>query len=62
MIAAPAPAGFQWMDATPAPKVRTGFALVVILAFLGALLATAVAGLVVAIGSFALGGGASSAS
>jgi len=44
-----APAGFRWMDATPAPKVRSGFALVVILAVLGALLAMAVAGLVVGV-------------
>lgn len=46
---APMPAGFQWMDAAPAPKVRSGFALVVILAFLGALLAMAVAALVAGI-------------
>jgi hypothetical protein len=46
---APMPAGFQWMDAVPAPKMRSGFALVVILAFLGALLAMAVAGLVAGI-------------
>jgi hypothetical protein len=49
MVAAPMPAGFQWMDAVPAPKVRSGFALVIILAFLGALLAMAVAGLVAGI-------------
>ncbi len=42
-----APAGFQWMEAGPAPRARAGFALVVILAVLGALLAVAVAGLVV---------------
>ncbi len=47
VMATPVPAGFQWIDAAPAPKVRAGFALVVILAFLGALLAMAVAGLVV---------------
>ena len=45
----PMPAGFQWMDAAPAPKVRSGFALVVILAFLGAMLAMAVAGMVAAL-------------
>jgi hypothetical protein len=49
MVATPVPAGFQWIDAAPAPKMRSGFALVVILAFLGALLAMAVAGLVAGI-------------
>jgi hypothetical protein len=44
----PMPAGFRWMDATPVPRARAGFALVVILAVVGALLAMAVAGLVVA--------------
>jgi len=46
-MSGPAPAGFQWMDATPAPRIRAGFALVVILAVLGALLAVAVAGVVI---------------
>jgi hypothetical protein len=41
------PAGFQWIDAAPAPKVRAGFALVVVLAVVGAVLAVAVAGLVI---------------
>jgi len=49
IVTTPMPAGFRWTDATPAPKVRSGFALVVILAFLGALLAMAVAGLVAAL-------------
>ena len=49
-IMAPAmPAGFQWIDATPVPKIRSGFVLVVILAMLGALLAMAVAALVIGI-------------
>ncbi len=41
-----APAGFNWTDATPIPRIRSGFALIVILAVIGALLAMAVAGLV----------------
>jgi len=41
------PAGFAWTDATPAPRFRSGFALIVMLAVIGALLAMAVAGLVV---------------
>jgi len=46
-MTAPAPAGFQWTDAVPAPRVRAGFALVVVLAVVGALLAVAIAGLVI---------------
>jgi hypothetical protein len=42
------PAGFQWMEAGPVPRFRTGFALVVLLAVVGALLALAVAGAVMA--------------
>jgi hypothetical protein len=47
MMTPAVPAGFHWMDAVPAPKFRAGFALVVILGVLGALLAVAVAGVVV---------------
>ncbi len=47
------PAGFQWMEAGPVPRVRSGLALVMILAAVGALLAVAVAGLVVALATAA---------
>jgi hypothetical protein len=49
MMTPATPAGFQWIDATPAPRVRSGFALIIMLAVLGALLAIAVAGLVMGI-------------
>jgi len=42
------PAGFQWDEAGPVPRFRSGFALVVILAVVGALLAVVVAGVVLA--------------
>ncbi len=42
------PAGFQWVEAGPVPRFRAGFALVVVLAVVGALLAVAVAAVVVA--------------
>ena len=43
------PSGFNWMEAGPVPRFRSGFALVLILATVGALLAVAVAATVVAI-------------
>ncbi len=49
------PAGFQWIEAGPVPRFRSGFALLVVLAVVGALLAMAVAGLAVAAAA-ALGG------
>jgi hypothetical protein len=42
------PAGFQWIEARPVPRVRSGFALLVLLAAVAVLLAVAVAGVVVA--------------
>jgi len=42
------PAGFQWIEAGPVPRFRSGFALVVLLAVVAVLLAIAVAGVVVA--------------
>jgi hypothetical protein len=42
------PAGFQWIEARPVPRVRSGFALLVLLAVVAVLLAIAVAGVVVA--------------
>jgi hypothetical protein len=41
------PGGFDWTDAKPVPRIRSGLALIVILAVIGALLAMAVAGLIV---------------
>ncbi|MEA2685391.1 MAG: hypothetical protein QOE93_586 [Actinomycetota bacterium] len=43
------PAGFQWIEATPVPRFRSGFVLVVMLAVVGALLAMTVAGFGVAV-------------
>lgn len=45
------PPGFQWMEAGPAPRIRSGLALVITLAAVGAALAVAVAAAVVAIAS-----------
>ena len=42
------PAGFQWIEAGPVPRVRSGFALLVLLAVVAVLLAVAIAGVVVA--------------
>ena len=43
------PGGFQWMEASPVPRFRAGFALVVLLAVVAALLAVTVAGVVLGI-------------
>jgi hypothetical protein len=45
------PAGFHWDEVGPVPRFRSGFALVVILAAVGALLAVVVAGIVLAAAS-----------
>ncbi len=43
------PAGFHWMEASPVPRFRSGFALIVLLAVVAVLLAVAVAGAAVAV-------------